>query len=208
MTDNIRILIVEDHYVTLDGLMAGLAQEPGFEILGGCSRSDEGLAAAGEKRPDVILIDLHLPGPYKPTELVSKFLQASPAKLIIFSAEMRMAYVSTILSMGVSAYLLKSERINKVAQVIREVMQGQRGLVSEEITSDSRRITPSENEVLHLLGKGMKYQEIADLRGTSIATARKQTEILLAKLELQNREQLIAWAVQNGYGGQDVAMDD
>ena len=54
-----------------------------------------------------------------------------------------------------------------------------------------------------MLGKGMKYQEIADLRFTSIATARKQCEVLLLKLGLETREQLIAWSVQNGYGSDD-----
>lgn len=55
-----------------------------------------------------------------------------------------------------------------------------------------------------MLGRGMKYQEIADERCTSVATARKQCEVLLLKLDLANREQLIAWAVQNGYGSEEL----
>jgi DNA-binding NarL/FixJ family response regulator len=59
-------------------------------------------------------------------------------------------------------------------------------------------------EVLTMLGKGMKYHEIAEQRMTSVATARKQCETLLLKLNLESREQLIAWAVQNGFGSVDI----
>jgi Bacterial regulatory proteins, luxR family. len=55
-----------------------------------------------------------------------------------------------------------------------------------------------------MLGRGMKYEEIAEERSTSMATARKQCEVLLLKLNLRNREQLIAWAVQNGYGSKEL----
>jgi DNA-binding NarL/FixJ family response regulator len=105
--------------------------------------------------------------------------------------------------MGVSAYLLKSERVAKVAETIRLVVSGKKAITSEQVTQDNKKITPSEQEILHMLGKGMKYQEIADLRFTSIATARKQCEVLQLKLGLENREQLIAWSVQNGYGSKD-----
>jgi DNA-binding NarL/FixJ family response regulator len=107
--------------------------------------------------------------------------------------------------MGVSAYLLKSERITKVAETIRQVLAGKKSITSEQVTAENKKITPSEQEILHMLGKGMKYQEIADQRYTSVATARKQCEVLQLKLGLENREQLIAWAVQNGYGSMDLS---
>ena len=205
MPNSVRILVVEDHYVTLDGLLAGLAKEPGFEVVGGCANADEGLELADKLRPDVIVLDLHLPGDHGPTTMIQEYLRIPDAKVVIFSAEMRLAYVQMVLSMGVSAYLLKSERIAKVAETIRQVVAGRKSVISEMVTSEHRKITPSEQEILHMLGKGMKYQEIADQRYTSIATARKQCEVLQMKLGLENREQLIAWAVQNGYGSIDMA---
>jgi DNA-binding NarL/FixJ family response regulator len=205
MTTPVRILVVEDHYVTLDGLMAGLGREPGFEIIGGCADSDEGLELADKLRPDIIVLDLHLPGSHGPTTMIQEYLRVPDAKLVIFSAEMRLAYVQMVLSMGVSAYLLKSERITKVAETIRQVLAGKKSITSEQVTAENKKITPSEQEILHMLGKGMKYQEIADQRYTSVATARKQCEVLQLKLGLENREQLIAWAVQNGYGSMDLS---
>lgn len=205
MTTPVRILVVEDHYVTLDGLVAGLGREPGFEIIGGCADSDEGLELADKLRPDIIVLDLHLPGSHGPTTMIQEYLRVPDAKLVIFSAEMRLAYVQMVLSMGVSAYLLKSERITKVAETIRQVVAGKKSITSEQVTAENKKITPSEQEILHMLGKGMKYQEIADQRYTSVATARKQCEVLQLKLGLENREQLIAWAVQNGYGSMDLS---
>ncbi len=136
--------------------------------------------------------------------MIKEFLRFSDLKIIIFSAESRQAFIQEVLNMGVSAYLLKSERVSKVAEVIRRVNKGEKGIVTEELTMDRKKLTPSEQEVLHMLGKGMKYQEIAEQRFTSIATARKQCEVLLLKLNLENREQLIAWAVQNGYGSEEL----
>jgi len=87
-----------------------------------------------------------------------------------------------------------------LADVIRKVARGEKGIVSEALTFDHRKLTPSEQEVVQMLGRGMKYQDIADARNTSISTVRKQCEVLLLKLNLTTREQLIAWAVQNGFG--------
>jgi len=203
MADAVRILVVEDHYATLDGLIAGLSREPDFEVVGGCSNSDEGLELADKLRPDVIVLDVHLPGTHGPTTMIQEYLRIPDAKLVIFSAEMRLAYVQSVLKMGVSAYLLKSERVSKVAETIRLLVSGKKAITSEQVTADNKKITPSEQEILHMLGKGMKYQEIADQRFTSVATARKQCEVLQLKLGLENREQLIAWSVQNGYGSKD-----
>ncbi len=200
----VRILIVEDHYVTLDGLSAGLSREEDFEVVGTSANSDEGLAIAERLKPELIVLDLHLPGSKGPMAMIQEYLRLIDSKLIIFSAEMRLAYIQTVLAMGVSAYLLKSERVSKVADTIRRVMRGEKSIISPELTSDYKKITPSEQEVLHMLGRGKKYQEIAEQRDTSIATARKQCEVLLLKLNLENREQLIAWAVQNGYGTLDI----
>ena len=164
--DKIKLLLVEDHQFTLDGLVQGLSSQPDFEVVGSCMSSEEGMALALSQRPDVIILDLHLPGKWGPTETLKQFLTIPSSKLIVLSAEHRQAYVQMVLSMGVSAYLVKSERLSMVAETIRKVFAGRDCIVSEA------------------LGK----------------PARKQCEILILKLDLESREQLIAWAVRNGYG--------
>jgi DNA-binding NarL/FixJ family response regulator len=201
MTAPIKILLVEDHHTTLEGLVVGLKREENFEIVGACSDGEEGLLLVEKHHPDVVVLDLHVPGRLSPRAMIQEYLRYPVMKVVVFSAENRFAYIQSVLAMGVSAYLLKSERVSTVAETVRRVLTEKQPIVSKEISFDHRKITASEQEVLHMLGEGKKYQEIADHRGTSVATARKQCEVLLLKLGLDSREQLIAWAVKNGYGG-------
>jgi NarL family two-component system response regulator LiaR len=204
MTELIKIIVVEDHHATLDGLELGLSREPDFKIVGTSANSDEGLELAKKNNPDAIVLDLHLPGSKAPKSMIKEYCQIPNAKLIIFSGENRVAFVQSVISLGVAAYLLKSERVSTVAETIRKVMKGQTAIMSSELSVDYKKITRSEHEVLGMLGKGLKYQDIADQRFTSVATARKQCETLILKLSLETREQLIAWAVRNGYGSTDL----
>ena len=206
MSTATRILIVEDHHATLDGLTMGLNHEPGFTVVGTATTSDDGLRLMRESQPDDVVLDLHLPGSLGPKAALEAFRKQAEnkTKLIIFSAEARVAFIQSVLAMGVSDYLLKSERVAKVAEAVREVMNGKEGIISDEVTKTYKKITRAELEVLSMLGKGMKYQDIADQRLTSVATARKQCETLQLKLNLNSREQLIAWAVQNGFGSVDI----
>jgi DNA-binding NarL/FixJ family response regulator len=200
MADAVNILIVEDHQATLEGLSAGLAREPGFNVVGTSADSDEALKLVVELIPQVVLLDLHVPGERGPKSMIEEFCRVPGLKVVIFSAENRLAFVQAVLAMGVAAYLLKSERISKVAETISAVMSGKSGIVSDELQQGFRKLTPTEAEVLAMLGRGMKYQDIADSRYTTVATVRKQCETLQLKLGLDSREQLIAWAVKNGYG--------
>ncbi|HZT34549.1 MAG TPA: response regulator transcription factor, partial [Nitrososphaera sp.] len=181
-----------------------LSQQDGIKVVAQASDAERGLAAAREAKPDIILLDLHLPGSDGPRSTVKKFLdELSPAKVIVFSAENRRAFVQAILELGVAGYLLKSESISNVIDAIRQVADGGKVVKSQGIAVGKEKLTKAEQEVLTLLSRGMKYQEIADERSASPATVRKQCELLLLKLGLDNREQLIAWAVENGYGKLD-----
>lgn len=204
MSETIKVVIIEDHQATLDGLSIGLSQEADINISATSLDGDEGYSLVQQLQPDVVLLDLHLPGSAGPRSMVEKFSQLKTSKLVIFSAESRMAFIQTVLGMGVQAYLLKSERVSKVAETIRRVMAGETGIVSEQVKGNWKKLTRSEDEVLRMMARGMKYQDIADARTTSITTVRKQCETLLLKLGLETREQLIAWAVENGYGSVDL----
>jgi len=202
--DRIGVLIVEDHQVTLDGLTTGLGREMDIDVVGTATTSDQGLELARDLKPTIILLDLHLPGSTGPRSTVKSFCSVDGSHVIVFSAENRMAFIQTILSMGVAGYLLKSENAAKVADAMRQVLSGKKPVVSLELLGGETKLTRSEQEVLRLLARGMKYQEIAEHRQASPATVRKQCELLLLKLGLESREQLIAWAVQSGYGNLEL----
>jgi len=202
----IKILIVEDHHVTLDGLHSGLSREHDLHVIGTATTSDEGIELARQLHPDIILLDLHLPGATGPKTTVKEFCSMASSQVIVFSGENRMAFIQTVLSLGVAGYLLKSESVTKVAEAIRQVMAGKKPVLSAELVSGETKVTRSEQEVLKMLARGMKYNDIADRRQASPATVRKQCELLLLKLGLDSREQLIAWAVQSGYGNLELEV--
>jgi DNA-binding NarL/FixJ family response regulator len=203
MTDTISVLILEDHQVTLDGLRYGLSQEADIKVVAAAANSDDGLKLAQEFKPQIILLDLHLPGSLGPKSMVKEFCEMPGSKVLVFSGESRLAFVQAVLALGASGYLLKSESVSRVATAIREVQAGKHPIVSESLATGDTKLTKSEQEVLRMLAAGMKYQDMAEERMTSPATVRKQCELLLLKLGLKTREELIAWAVQNGYGNLD-----
>lgn len=200
---SIKVAIVEDHEATLAGLASALNAENGIEVVAQATDAVRGLELAKEKTPDIVLLDLHLPGSEGPRSTVKKFCEL-PGKVIVFSAENRRAFVQAILDLGVAGYLLKSESISNVIEAIKSVSNGGKVVKSQSIAMGKEKLTKAEQDVLTLLSRGMKYHEIGDERGASPATVRKQCELLLLKLGLDNREQLIAWAVENGYGKLDT----
>lgn len=201
----IRLLIVEDHEATLKGLKSELSAEPGIDVVAIASNFESGLKYAHELNPDVVLLDLHLPDSQGPKSLVESFCSVPNCKIVVFSGDGRMAILQIVLETDVAAYLLKSEPISKVIDVVREVMTGKGPFISEELLSSGNlRITGAEQQLLKMLARGMKYQEIAAQRVTSPETVRKQVDVLLAKLKLNNREELIAWAVESGYGKLEI----
>lgn len=203
MPEPISVLILEDHQVTLDGLRFGLAQEADIKVLAAAANSDEGLKLAQELKPQIILLDLHLPGKLGPKSMVKEFCDMPGSRVLVFSGESRLAFVQAVLALGAYGYLLKSESVSRVAEAIREIAHGKQPILSESLSSGETKLTKSEQEVLRMLARGMKYQDMAEERLTSPATVRKQCELLLLKLGLKTREELIAWAVQNGYGNLD-----
>lgn len=204
LSEKISVLVVEDHQVTRDGLCLGLAQQADIEVVASAASSDDGLALAHELHPQVVLLDLHLPGAAGPRSMIQKFCQIPDTKVVVFSGESRMAFIQTVMAMGAAGYLLKSENVAKVAETIRQVMAGKKPILSGDLMTGDTKVTRSEQEVLKMLARGMKYQDIADMRVTSPATVRKQCELLQLKLGLNSREELIAWAVSNGYGNLEI----
>lgn len=201
----IRLLIVEDHEATLKGLKSELSAEPDIDVVAIASGSEAGLKFARDLKPDVALLDLHLPDSQGPKSLVESFCSIPNCKIVVFSGDSRMAILQIVLETDVAAYLLKSEPISKVIEVVREVMTGKGPFISEELLSSGNiRITGAEQQLLKMLARGMKYQEIAAQRVTSPETVRKQVDVLLAKLKLNTREELIAWAVESGYGKLEI----
>lgn len=205
MPQSISVVIVEDHEATLKGLKAELSAEDDIEVLGIANCSSTGLKLAEDLTPDVILLDLHLPDSAGPKTLTQKFCANPKTSVIVFSGDSRTAILNLVLSSGVAGYLLKSEPITRIVESIREVAGGKAPVISKELMQNARpKTTKTEEHLLKMLAKGMKYQDIAAARVVAPETVRKQVDALVEKLRLNSREELIAWAVENGYGNLDL----
>lgn len=199
----IRVVIIEDHHATRRGLEAELNSEPDIVVVGSSTGHNEGLALVHSSKPDVVLLDLHLPDSPGPKSVTAAYANLGTPRVIVFSGDSRPAILQLVLDSGVSGYLLKSEPVPEVADAIRKVMKGETVISADLRKNEQQKLTAAERDVLKFLARGMKYQEIAAKRVTSPETVRKQVEQLLYKLQINSREELIAWAVSKGYGGMD-----
>lgn len=204
MQNQISVLVIEDHEATLKGLVSELSNQSDLTVVGSATTSAEGLRLLAEHKPDVVLLDLHLPDSDGPRSLAETFCKNSDSKILVFSGDSRQAIFDIILKSGVSGYLLKSEPIDKVCSAIRKLMAGGGPVVSDSLAESPTKLTKAEEHLLTLVARGMKYKDIAKERVTSPETVRKQIDQMLIKLELETREELIAWAVENGYGNLEV----
>lgn len=196
----LKLLLVEDHRVTLEGLDSWLSRSGDFEVVGRSVNKDGVCELARSLTPDVILLDLHLPGERSIEETIKELIDLN-VKVVIFSAEDRSHLVRLVMKMGVAAFLSKSEDYDVISQVIKDVANGATGYVSRALRKKQGRIvTPAEEEILTMLARGLKYNDIAETRKTSPHTIRKQCDRLQLKLGMQSRESLLVWAVENGYG--------
>lgn len=198
-----RLLIVEDHEVTRDGICLAISREADLEIVGTADNSDAALELARELHPEVILLDLHLPGSLGPKSMVQAFCEIPDCRVVVFSNEHRQAFIDVVMKLGAAAYLLKSEPSRVVIETIRKVFNNGTMVSPLAARPSSLKLTEAERQLLELFAHGLKYQDIAEKRFTTQSTVRKQCDLLLEKLGLENREALIAWAAKNGYGSLD-----
>jgi DNA-binding NarL/FixJ family response regulator len=204
-SNSISVVIVEDHEATLKGLRNEISAEPDIEVVGIATSGEEGLNLVRNLSPRVVLLDLHLPDSAGPKTLTEAYCAFPETKVLVFSGDTRQAILQIVLQTGVSGFLLKSEPIANIVRGIRDVALGENLVISSDLQShDHPKLTAAEQHLLTLLSRGMKYQEIGALRVTSPETVRKQVDALLTKLNLESREELIAWAVDNGYGKLEV----
>lgn len=166
----IRLAIAEDHHVTAEGLSGWFSRSVDFAVVGNCSHREAIAPLLSTSAPDILLLDLHMPGEPGVRDILS-MTAAHGVKTVIFSADNRPYFVQLSFDHGVAAFLLKTETFTAVANVLHRVYKGESRIASSGLILQSP-VTQSEQQILLLLAQGRKYQEIADARGTSTETVR------------------------------------
>ena len=207
----VRVLIVDDHAIVRKGIRALLSEADGFEVVGEAENGQEAVLRAQESSPDVILMDLLMPGMdgiEATRQITSRQLKTRILVLTSFAADNK---VFPAIKAGASGYLLKDSSPEDLVRAIRQVHRGEpslhpviaRKLLQEiarpaELQPAPEALTAREMEVLRLIAQGLSNQEIADRISVSEPTVRAHVSRILGKLHLASRTQAALYAVREG----------
>ncbi|ARF14099.1 response regulator [Sporosarcina ureae] len=205
----IRVLLVDDHEMVRIGVSTYLQMQPDIEVIAEAENGQIGVVKALDLRPDIILMDMVMPvmnGAEATAAIIDKWPEA---KVIIVTSFLDDDKLYPALEAGAVSYILKTSNAKRVADAIRETMQGQT-VLEPEVTSKMMTkmrggqthalhedLTDRELEVLLLLAKGKSNQEIADELFIALKTVKTHVSNLLSKLEVQDRTQAVIYAFQN-----------
>ena len=201
----IRVLVVDDHDMVRRGLAAYFNTHPDIKLVGEASDGQEALEVCQSQRPDVVLMDLIMPG-IGGIEATRRIRELYPdTQVIALSSYQDKDLVQKAIQVGAISYLLKNVSGDDLAEAVRSANAGQ-GTLAPEVTRDfimSTRepklgddLTPREREVLALIVEGLTNPEIAKRLSISRATATAHVSHILSKLGVSNRQEAIVLAIR------------
>ncbi|MFF1898728.1 response regulator [Streptomyces sp. NPDC058206] len=209
----IRVLLVDDHQVVRRGLRTFLEIQDDIQVVGEAADGAEGVARSEELRPDVVLMDIKMPGT-DGIEALRKLRELeNPAKVLIVTSFTEQRTVVPALRAGASGYVYKDVDPDALAGAIRSVYAGHvllqpevaGALLAQEDagggTGRGSTLTEREREVLGLIADGRSNREIARALVLSEKTVKTHVSNILMKLDLSDRTQAALWAVRHGVAG-------
>jgi DNA-binding NarL/FixJ family response regulator len=207
-----RVMVVDDHPMWRDAVERDL-QAAGFDVVAVAATGDEALARFPAARPQVVVLDLQIPGP-NGVEVTSRVVDQDPsARVLILSASGEQADVLEAVKAGATGYLVKSASREELLEAVRRVAAGDTvftpglaGLVLGEFrrmadpvsSTGESQLTERETEVLKMVAKGLSYRQIAERLVLSHRTVQNHVQNTLRKLQLHNRVELTRYAIEQG----------
>ena len=208
----IRVLLADDHDLFRAGLRVLLQDLGGFEVVAEAGDGREALRLVGEHRPDVVLMDLMMPG-LNGLEATARVAREFPGvRVLVLSMNAAEEFVLPAVRAGASGYVLKNARPAELEQAIRAVARGETYLtpaVSGHLIDDYRRrtadepdslekLTPRQREVLQLVAEGHSTKEIARRLGVSVKTVETYRSQLMDALDIHDIAGLTRYAIRKG----------
>ncbi len=203
MNTPIRILIVDDHSIVREGLRAILHSEGGMEVVGQAAGGTAAVEMFSALRPDVTLLDVHLPGE-SGLEILSGIRKHSPsARVLMISTFDHDEDIIRALQLGARGYVLKDVGASELAATVRAVHQGRKSIppwVGDRLAdrAGTEDLSDREREVLQLLAVGQANKEIAARLGISEGTIKAHLSHIFDKLGVTDRTQALLVALRRG----------
>ncbi|MGZ5352215.1 MAG: response regulator [Actinomycetota bacterium] len=215
--DATRVLVVDDHEVFSDAVAMLLEQQPDVRLVGAARDADEAfelLQVGSEDEPDVVLIDLDLPG-LDGIRAMRRIRELSPdAKIVVLTALQDFEVIADALAAGACGYVPKTSAVDDLMDVVRraaagELVMPERDLapVLQKLRSTSaasegealiRSLTPRETEILRSLASGRTTTEVAEILGISALTVQSHVKSILAKLGVHSKIEAVTLAWRHG----------
>lgn len=213
MADKVQVLIADDHTIVRSGVRLLLQAEPDIEVVGEALNGDEAVALAESLRPDMVLMDIAMPG-MDGLEATRQIKARFPdMHVLVLTMHRSDEYFFEMLKAGASGYVLKGAETNELIGAIRAVARGEVFLyptMAKQLLQDYLNrlkegaglprptLTPREREILRLLAEGYSNKEIAERLIVSPSTIHSHRTNLMRKLDLSSRHDLIRYARERG----------
>jgi DNA-binding NarL/FixJ family response regulator len=209
---SVRIMLVDDHRLVRAGIRALLEKTPRGKVIGEAADGREAFTLIEKQRPDIVLIDIAMPG-LNGLDAVDRIKKEWPeTKVIILSMHANEEYVVRALRSDVSGYLIKDAAVDELEDAIRTVTQGEvyfsrrisKRVIRDYLTNtDAMRgpleqLSSRQREVLQLIGEGKNTKEIADILQVSVKTIEAHRLQLMQRLEIHDIPGLVKFAIRTG----------
>jgi DNA-binding NarL/FixJ family response regulator len=212
--DEYRILIVDDHTIMRDGLQSLIESEAGFKVVGTAADGKTGVRRAGELKPDIVMMDLTMPGTSGIDAIAQIKRQYPDIRLVALTFHKEDKYIHSTLEAGADAYVLKDDSRSELFTALRSVLSGKNYLspsICDRVVAGYlaggdpntkqptwELLTKREREVIKLIAEGYKTREIAEYLSLSPKTVEKHRTNLMKKLDLHSVSAVTLYAIQNG----------
>lgn len=210
---SIRVMLVDDHRIVVEGLRSLLGSEPGIEVVAAAENGRVSVQLARELRPDVVLMDMAMPemNGIEATRRIAGEIPGTQVLALSMHADRR--FVVEALNAGAKGYLLKECAADELVTAIRTVAANDTylskkitGLIVKEYieripglpTSSASLLTPREREILQLIAEGKSTKEIAFTMEISVSTVETFRRLIMKKLDLYSVAELTKYAIREG----------